>query len=66
MVFWEDFFAALSLVFVIEGLFLFISPTRWRDYVKMICGQSPRALRLFGAVSMAVGMLALYVVRHWY
>lgn len=56
---WADLLRALALVCVIEGLMPFIAPERWRETVLRLAGAAPRQLRIFGAVMIAVGVVAL-------
>ena len=55
--------AALCLVLVLEGLFLFASPQAWKRMVEQLQQIEPRALRLIGAGMVAVGLVMLQVVR---
>ena len=59
----QDFWAALSLVLVIEGLFLFAAPGAWKQAVTQMLAQPEPRLRNVGAAMMIVGLLALYAVR---
>jgi uncharacterized protein YjeT (DUF2065 family) len=60
----HDFFSALCLVAVIEGLFLFAAPLAWKRLVEQLLDLHHIQLRAFGAVTLAVGLLALWWVRH--
>ncbi len=60
---WEDFFAALALVLVIEGLLPFLSPASWREMMSQAANLSDRGLRIMGLLSMLFGVLVLYLVR---
>ncbi|MGA9334061.1 MAG: DUF2065 family protein [Rudaea sp.] len=53
--------AALCLVFVIEGLFLFAAPQAWQRMAEQMRRLEPRQLRVIGAVMMAIGLLVLRV-----
>ena len=60
----SDLWAALCLVFVIEGLILFIAPNAWkRNAAQMLAMPSPLLRRIGGGV-LAVGLVALYLVRN--
>jgi uncharacterized protein YjeT (DUF2065 family) len=59
----SDLWAALALVAVIEGLFLFVAPGAWRRVAEQLQLLPDAALRRFGAVMVAAGLLALYLVR---
>ncbi|GIX33874.1 MAG: membrane protein [Lysobacterales bacterium] len=59
----SDLWAALALVLVIEGLFLFVAPGAWRQMAEQIQALPDSVVRRFGAVMVALGLLALYLVR---
>jgi len=54
--------AALCLVLVIEGLVLFAAPRGWQATMRQAANLSPRALRVFGAVAIVIGLAALQLV----
>jgi uncharacterized protein YjeT (DUF2065 family) len=60
---WHDLMAAMALVFVLEGILPFLSPTRYRRMMSQMLDMSDRGLRTLGLASMIVGLLALYLVR---
>ncbi|HBK45504.1 MAG TPA: DUF2065 domain-containing protein [Xanthomonadaceae bacterium] len=60
----QDFFSALCLVAVLEGLFLFAAPFAWKRLVERLLGMHSFQLRVFGAVTLAIGLLCLWAVRH--
>lgn len=60
---WSDFFSALALVLIIEGLMPFISPDSWKRMLIKILEMDSRQLRLFGLTSMIIGLLLLSWVR---
>jgi uncharacterized protein len=51
--------AALCLVLVIEGLFLFAAPYAWKRFAEQMREMDERKLRAAGAVMIAIGLLAL-------
>lgn len=55
--------AALSLVLVLEGLFLFAAPRSWKRVAEQLQGLEPRHLRIIGGVIMGVGVLALQLLK---
>lgn len=59
----SDLWAALALVLVIEGLFLFVAPGAWRRMAEQIQALPDAVVRRFGAALVALGLLALYLVR---
>ena len=56
------FAAALCLVLVLEGLFLFAAPQAWQRMAEQMRRLDPRQLRLIGGIMVAVGMLVLKLV----
>jgi hypothetical protein len=60
----KDFYAALCLVMVIEGLVLFAAPTAWQNMVRQALELPPRTLRIIGGVAMAIGLVTLRLVFH--
>ncbi len=57
----RDFYAALCLVLVIEGLVLFAAPQRWQAMMREALKLEPRVLRVFGAIAVGIGLITL----HW-
>ena len=60
---WQDFFAALALALVLEGILPFVSPRNWREMVRTLSEQDDAALRRMGLMVMSVGVVLLYLVR---
>ncbi len=58
----HDLLAAMCLVLVIEGLFLFAAPRAWQRIVEQMRELEPRQLRIIGGVMVGVGVLALKLV----
>ena len=58
-----DLWAALCLVAVIEGLFLFAAPGAWKRAAEQLLGLPDEQVRRIGGVLLIAGMLALYLVR---
>ena len=59
----RELLAALCLVLVIEGLVLFAAPRGWQATMREVAKLSPRTLRLFGAVAIGIGLVALQLMR---
>jgi uncharacterized protein len=57
----REFYAALCLVLVIEGLVLFAAPQGWQAMMREALKLDPRTLRLFGALAIGIGLVTL----HW-
>ncbi len=60
---WQDLFAAFALVLVIEGILPFLNPGRFRDMLRLMEGMEDNMVRRIGFMSMAAGLLLLYLVR---
>jgi uncharacterized protein YjeT (DUF2065 family) len=58
----HEFAAALCLVLVFEGLFLFAAPHAWQRMAEQMRQLEPRHLRMIGGVLVGVGVLALKLV----
>jgi len=59
----SDLWASLCLVAVLEGLVLFAFPSAWKRMVEQMQAMPNRTLRIAGAMLLAAGLAALYVVR---
>ena len=60
---WHEFAIALSLIFVIEGILPFLSPTLYRSLMQQLSQLENRAIRIGGLVAMLSGLSLLYLVR---
>ena len=60
---WQDLFAAVALVLVIEGMLPFVSPQRYRQTLEVVTKLGDRNLRTIGFLSMMAGVILLYLVR---
>ena len=60
---WQDLFAALALVLVIEGALPFINPNGFRRTLLKASELDDSVLRFAGLTAMLLGCLLLYVVR---
>lgn len=56
---WSDLLRVLGMVLIIEGLWPFISPSRWRSLLVQIIAMDDRALRLTGVISIGLGLVLL-------
>lgn len=61
--YWTEILTALALVFVIEGMLPFISPTGYRRMVAEVTRLSDSQIRNTGLAIMFAGLLLLFVVR---
>ena len=60
----SDFWVALALVLVIEGLMPAISPGAFRRAMVSVAQMEDRALRVSGLASMIIGAILLYLLKH--
>jgi uncharacterized protein len=60
---WNDFFAALSLVLVIEGLLPFMNPRSYKNTMMQMASFPEKTIRAIGFGSMVAGVIFLYLVR---
>ena len=58
-----DFFVAVGLVFIFEGLILFISPKRLKQVLKLINDFSEKKIRLIGLFSIIIGLIIISLIR---
>ncbi len=56
-----DFFAALCLVLVIEGLLPFLAPRAWRETMLRLARFSDGQLRMIGLLSIAAGLVSYWI-----
>jgi uncharacterized protein YjeT (DUF2065 family) len=59
----SDLWASLCLVAVLEGLVLFAFPDAWKRMAEQMQAMESRQLRVAGALLLAAGVSALYLVR---
>ena len=60
---WGDFWAALALVLVLEGLIPFLNPAGYRNMVRQMAAMPDQMLRYVGLGLIVAGLFALYLVR---
>ena len=60
---WQDLFAALALVMVIEGIMPFVSPQGLRRAYAQMVQLNDRSLRVIGLISMVAGVVLLAIVK---
>ena len=58
-----DFIVAIGLVFVIEGLLLFISPSRVKQLLVYLNSYSEKKIRLIGLISIIIGIIITGLIR---
>ncbi|MBV1912517.1 MAG: DUF2065 domain-containing protein [Cycloclasticus sp.] len=60
---WEELFAAIALVLVLEGIVPFISPDALRKTYQRLMEMDDKTIRMSGLVSMIAGVILLTLVR---
>ena len=60
---WQYLFTAIGLVFILEGLLPFLVPRIWRRTMQQMMMQTDQTLRIFGLISMLIGLSIVYLVR---
>lgn len=60
---WQDLWAALALLLILEGLIPFFSPRGYKNMVQQMAAMPDSALRNVGVGLMIAGLVALYLVR---
>ena len=58
-----DFLTAITLVLVIEGLFLAVFPHRLRQIVMMLEATPPKSLRVGGLAAAVLGVFLVWLLR---
>ena len=58
-----DFIVAVGLVFIFEGMILFISPKRLKQILKLINDYSEKKIRLIGLFSITIGLIIISLIR---
>ncbi|HUF20585.1 MAG TPA: DUF2065 domain-containing protein [Burkholderiales bacterium] len=60
--YWGGLLMAVALMLVLEGLLPFLGPKVWRDTFRRLIELSDGQLRFIGLLSMAAGVLLLFLV----
>ena len=56
-----EFFAALCLVLVVEGLLPFIAPKVWRETMNKVAQLNDGQLRMVGLFSIVIGLASYWI-----
>jgi len=59
----KDFLSALGLIFIFEGLLLFVSPKRLINILKLVSRFPENKIRLIGSFSIIIGIVFLWIIR---
>ena len=60
---WADLLAGLAFYLILEGLFPFLSPQRWRRSLAALAELDESRLRIFGLAAVIAGLVLLFSVR---
>lgn len=60
----KDLLAAVCLVAVLEGLFLFAAPLAWKRMAGQLLATPVPLLRRMGGLTLAIGLGLLWWIRH--
>jgi len=60
---WQELFAAVALVLIIEGIIPFMSPNSLRRTYQRLVEMNDQTIRVSGLVSMIAGVILLTLVR---
>ncbi|MAJ23988.1 MAG: hypothetical protein CMP36_00600 [Rickettsiales bacterium] len=58
-----DFLSAVGLVFILEGLLLFVSPNRLKKALDIIKNYPEKKVRALGSLSIVIGIVLLWIIR---
>ncbi len=59
----NDFFTAIGLVAVIEGLVLVLAPSRFEDIIRALGSMSLETRRNLGLIFVVVGLVIIWAVK---
>ena len=54
---WQEILTVVSILFIIEGLIPFISPSKYKNFVSSMSKLNTNNLRIIGFISMIFGVL---------
>jgi uncharacterized protein YjeT (DUF2065 family) len=61
---WDDLWVVLALLLVLEGVLPAASPRLFRQAIFSVARMDDRALRSGGLISMVLGAVLLYFLKH--
>lgn len=56
----DALWAAVALVFVLEGIGPMLFPNRWRHFMQQMSAQPSKQLQTIGGVMVTIGIVGLY------
>lgn len=60
---WNELLVAVALVLVLEGIFPFLAPEKFKQALSQLDELSGQTLRIAGLASITIGVLLLYILR---
>jgi uncharacterized protein len=60
---WADLLAGLAFYLILEGLFPFVAPEKWRRSLAALAELNESRLRIFGLAAVIAGLVLLFSVR---
>lgn len=60
---WQELFAAMALVLILEGIVPFMSPDALRKTYQRLVEMDDKTIRMSGLLSMIAGVILLTIVR---
>ena len=60
---WSDLLAAFALYLVLEGIMPFVNPQAMKRVMLAMANLADQHLRIWGLISMVLGLILLYAVR---
>ncbi len=60
--FWHTLGLAIALMLILEGLFPFLSPERYRRFITQMQSLDDNGLRMGGLLAISLGVLLLYLL----
>ena len=60
---WQDWWTAIALLLVLEGIMPFLSPPTLRKALAVMMERDDRTMRIIGLFSMVSGVFLLYLFR---
>lgn len=60
---WQEFFSAIGLMLIFEGVLPFLSPGRFRETLLRTAQSDDASLRFIGLTLMLIGLGLLYWIR---
>ncbi len=60
---WDDLWAAIALMLIIEGIMPFINPESFCRTLKVVSEMKRKSVRILGMIWIGLGLATLYWVR---